>query len=486
MKKLKIKSKKICKSKSQFSWILLFIMSMFFAPSGYAQERIDLGWIEAINLALNENPNLASAEAGLMASESNIAIARANYLPGIRFSASVSESKAATFSESSGVIPKSSAVLGATLSQMVYNEKYFANHKIQKYLFASDEEQFRNTKYTTITSAGLAYIGLLFANDLLDVQSQNLAITEKNLQAAKDRQEVGSTNMQEVLRWATQMYSDQQSVQSQKASVISSRSNLNQILNLPLETTEDLENLTIKKDGFIFSSEIISSFLNDENKARVIRDYLVEMGLGNSPIIASYEQQILAQERQLKSNKRWAIPSFSLAAGADAKFAREPDPTLPANDNDQDFWKVGLSMAWPLVDGGANVNKVKQSRSQMSAIELAKSNVETSIEQSIRANVALIISDFVNFELATTQADFAEQNYVLVYDSYLVGDSSLLDLLDAQEQNLEAMISMRIARYTFFADLLGVEQAIGYFPFLEPQEKLDTIIASLENLLIQN
>ncbi len=377
-------------------------------------------------------------------------------------------------------------MVGASLSQMVYNEKYFANHKIQKYLYASQEQQFRNTSYSTISLAGQAYIGLLFANDILGVQEENLEITEKNLQAAKDRQQVGSTDMQEVLRWATQLYANQQTVTSQKASVVSNRAQLNQVLNLPLETIDNLEVLSMEKDGFIFSNQTVAAFITDEIKARLVRDYLVELGMENSPVLASIDQEILAQDRQLKSNQRWAIPSFNFKAGADAIFAPENDTSLPPGSNDKDFWKVGLSMAWPLIDGGANINRVRQSKSQMSAIELQKNDIKSSLEQSIRSVVAVIISDFINVGLSNMQAEFAQQNYDLVYDSYLVGESDLLDLLDAQDQKLGADMASRVAIYTFIVDLLVMEQTMGYFPFLKPQEEVNKIITDLETILMVN
>ena len=119
-----------------------------------AQEQIKLSLVETVNRVLEENPNLAAAEAYLEATHYNIAIARANYLPGLSVLGSASQSKSATFSQTAGVIPSSSAVVGASLSQMIYNEKYLANFKIQKYLYASEEEQLRNTRYNTISAAG--------------------------------------------------------------------------------------------------------------------------------------------------------------------------------------------------------------------------------------------------------------------------------------------------------------------------------------------
>jgi outer membrane protein TolC len=120
------------------------------------------------------------------------------------------------------------------------------------------------------------------------------------------------------------------------------------------------------------------------------------------------------------------------------------------------------------VEGGANIKSVKQSRLQISALEMQKNNINTSIEQSIRASVAVVISDFNNIQSANSQAEAAQQNFDLVYDSYYVGESTLLDLIDTQDIKLVA------------------EQAIGYFPFLEPEESVQEIISELESRLLLN
>lgn len=464
---------------STFLLVLLFI-----AGIATAQNDTTLTWLEAIDRVVKENPNLASAEASLEATRENIAIAKSKYLPGIAVASSLSQSKTSTFSENAGIIPASSAILGASISQMIYNESYFANHKIQKYLYESAKEEYRNTSYLTISSTGKSYIGLLFALDLLEVQEQNKLITAQNLAAAKDRLEVGSTNRQEVLRWQTQLFSNQQDIETQKATILNSRAILNQLLNQPLETMQDLEKLSLEKDGFIFSNKVISRMVTNDMGAQKLRDYLVAFGLINSPIISSLDQQMLAQNRQLQSAKRWAIPKFSASGGADAKFALDPAEADVIGD-DLGYWKFGISMYWPIVSGGANYNKVQQANYQMTAIDYQRHNISTSIEQSIRSIIAVVISDYVNIDLATSQAEAAHENYELVYDSYLEGESSLLNLLDAQTQKLGADISSRIALYTFFIDLMAMEQAIGFFPFLESEEDVNALINEIATSLLQ-
>lgn len=463
--------------------LALFFGLLLIGFSIEAQEYRELTLSETINQVLEQNQNLASAEANLEAAFANVAIAKANYLPGLDILGSVSQSKTATFSQTAGVIPSSSALAGASLSQMVYNEKKVANIKIQKYLYASEEEQYRNTRYGIVSTTGMSYVASLFANDLLAVQQENILITEQNLKAANDRYEVGSTNMQEVLRWETQLYSDRQSIESQKAVVIIQQGSLNQLLNVPIETKNYLEKLSLEKIGFIFSSDVIAATAGDEKKAIIIRDYLVELGLANSPVLSSIDQQLLAQNRQIEANKRWAIPNVSASASADAKFDLNPEDA-EAESSDRGFWKLGLTMYIPLVDGGANIHKIKQSKLQMSAIELQKNDIKTSLEQSIRASVAVVISDFLNIGYAEAQAKAAHKNYELVRDAYLEGESSLLDLLDAQNQKLVADISSRVVLYTFFNDLLAVEYAIGYFPFMEPEEEVQAIISELERRLL--
>lgn len=479
MIEMKNRNNLVKKPTVRISFILLLLI---FSVHSSAQIGVKMTLEEAVMRVLKENPNLASAEANLEAARYNIAIARANYLPGLNILGSLSQSNTSTFTES-GFVPASSAVIGASLSQMVFNEKYLANFKIQKYLYASQEEQLRNTRYSTISAAGIAYINLLFSMDLLEVQQQNLLVTDKNMQSATDRYEVGSTNRQEVLRWETQWYADKQTVESQKAAVIISRGSLNQLLNVPLETDENIEELTLEKNGFIFSSDIVASTANDEGKALIIRDFLVELGLANSPVLASIEQQLHAQDRQVKANKRWAIPNFNFSAGADAKFDLDKGNT-EGDIEDLGYWKVGLTMYYPLIDGGANINKVKQSSLQMSALELQKNDIANSIEQSIRASMAVVISDFSNIGFSEKQMNTAQTNYELVLDAYYTGETTLLDLLDAQNQKLVADISYRVALYTFFEDLLAVEQLIGYFPFLEPEENVQAIIQELERRLL--
>ena len=473
------------KNKYRFSFLLnsrlglVFLLVFAYQVNGQTNTN-SLNLNDAVTRVLENNPNLAASQANLEATKSNIAIARGSALPALNLGGTVSQSKYATISESSGVIPSSSAVVGGSLSQMIYNEKYLANLKIQKYLYASEEEQFKSAQYNVIATTGIAYVDLLLAKDVLAVQKENLQITQKNLQGAKDRFAEGNTDKKEVLRWETQMYADLQAIESKKAAVIIRQGGLNQLFNMPLETKEELLKLSIDSDGFLFSSKLVSAKVAEDNGALIIRDYLVALGIANSPVLASIDQQLNAQNRQWQSNKRWALPSLTASAGANAIYDIDNQGPKETESTDKSYWKYGVSMYWPIINGGSNINKAKQSKWQVSALELQKNDIQNSLEQAIRSSAAVVISDYINVSLSKKQAAAAVQNYELVNDAYLAGNSSLLDLLDAQNQRLNAETATKVSFYTFMGDLFTLEQAIGYFPFMDSKENVDKIIHELE------
>ena len=463
------------------SGIVLGLAALPLAGTAGAQGQQTLGWAEAINQAMEANQSLAAARQGLAATQENLSIARADLLPTVHVPLAGSVSESATFSESAGVIPSETLMVGAAVSQMIYNERVFADRDIQKELFASQQDQFENQRLGIVATAGQAYIGVLLAEALLGVQEENLELTRQNLAIAEVREQAGAGTYQEVLRLQSQVYSNQRQLLAQQSNVLVNRFALNQVRNRPAEDAAELEQLSVERDGFVFSSEIVAAALADETKARIVRDYLVGMGLSNSPSLRSLDREIEAQTRQLTSNRRWLVPSAQFTAGADAFLLTGGQR---ADEVDKKwFWKLGAALSWTPFDGAASTARVRQTSAELQSLRLQRVELQSSLEQGVRANVAVAMSSYQAIGLAQAQADTAARNFGLVRDSYLEGESSLVTLLDAQEQTLAANSSLTTALHQFLSDLLAAEQTMGFFPFLEPQDEVVAKIRDLERLL---
>ena len=172
----------------------------------------------------------------------------------------------------------------------------------------------------------------------------------------------------------------------------------------------------------------------------------------------------------MKSGRRWLIPSLDAAAAA-ASFVKtggegSGDTSSGVQDGEL-FWQVGLTLGWNVLDGGAFIATMNQSKAEFWSLRSQRSNTAISLEENIRGTAAAAMASFERIGLALLQAQAAEENFALVNEAYLDGASTLLDLIDAQNQLISANTSARQALYQFLSDLLTLEQSLAYYPFLE-------------------
>jgi multidrug efflux system outer membrane protein len=170
----------------------------------------------------------------------------------------------------------------------------------------------------------------------------------------------------------------------------------------------------------------------------------------------------------MKSGRRWLIPSLDATFYVATFLKTSEDPTS-GETRDGDFvWQGALTLNWNVLDGGAFIAKMNQSKAGLWSLSSQRTNMATALEENIRGTAAMAIAAFERIGLAVLQAETAEENFALVREAYLDGESTLLDLIDAQDQLISANTSERQALYQFLSDLLTLEQSIAYFPFLEP------------------
>ena len=445
--------------------MVLVVVASLLSDSAHAQCG-ELSWLEAINQALDANQDLVSARQALDAQQKDIAIARSTMLPDIVFGALGQFSKDRTFSSSAGVIPERVLQVAGGITETLYNQSYIDTLGSQKHLYKSQQETFENTRTQTIAEVGQDYVGVLLAKALMALQYENVDLSKESLNLTEAQEASGEVPYSNVLRLKSQLYGAQQQLVAQKSSLLQSWFRLNQVRNRPAEEVCTLEALTVKKDGFIFSSDVIVEAIAVDQSASLARDYLVALGLERSPALRSLDAEIKAEQRKMKSARRWLIPSLD-AAAAGASFAKTGGEGSDSTQDGELFWQVGLSLDWNVIDGGAFIATMNQSKAEFWSLRSQRNNTATSLEENIRGTAAAAMASFERIGLAALQAQAAAENYQLVNEAYLDGASTLLDLIDAQQQLIGANTSARQALYQFLSDLLTLEQSIAYYPFLE-------------------
>jgi outer membrane protein len=449
--------------------LLLLALGVSSAAPAHAQCG-ELSWLEAINQALDANQALVAERQTLDAQQKDIAIARSSMLPDLVFGGLAQVSSDTTFSSSAGVVPERTFQVAGEIKETVYNQSYIDTLGSQKHLFRSQQYTYENTRNQTIAEVGQDYVGVLLAEALMALQDENVALSEGSLRLTEAQESSGEVPYSNVLRMRSQLFGAQQQRVAQKGSVLQSRFRFNQVRNRPAEEICSLERLTVEKDGFIFSSDVVVEAISEDRSAALARDYLVDLGLERSPALRSLDAEIKAEQRRMKSGRRWLIPSLDAAAAA-ASFVKtggqgSGDTSSGVQDGEL-FWQVGLTLGWNVLDGGAFIATMNQSKAEFWSLRSQRSNTAISLEENIRGTAAAAMASFERIGLALLQAQAAEENFALVNEAYLDGASMLLDLIDAQNQLISANTSARQALYQFLSDLLTLEQSIAYYPFLE-------------------
>lgn len=425
--------------------------------------------VDVVEQTLGSNQALAAARHTLDAQQKQVRVQRAGLLPRLAGAGQGLVSSGATFSASAGVIPEKTTQAAGLLQQTLYDQAKIDALGSQKHLFTSQQSDFEGARAETIAGAGQDYVSVLLAEALLDVQEDNLRLTEQSLEITKSQEEAGAVLYRDVLRWQAQVYADQQGVVTQRSGVLTSRFTLNQTRNRPAEEVCILQDLDVETAGFVFASPVVAESVGDEQKATVLRDYLVDLGIERSPTIRSLDGQILSQERTTKSARRWLIPSLD-ASLAGAVFLKTGGGGSDVQTSGDTFWQAQGLLNWNVIDGGAFISTMNLEKAQLNALRADRTDVATDIEQQIRGAAAVAIASFENIGLSHLQQETATKNYELVNEAYLEGEATFLELLDSQQQLINAERAARQALYGFLADLLTVEEAVNYFPFMESDE----------------
>src|SRR5262249_48251991 len=146
-----------------------------------------LTMIEAIDRALKQNYNLLADAKDVAIGQADVGIARSELLPhldsGLRGSRIDSDRAEAAV----GQEPEYQSFASLQLRQSLYSDKAWSAYQIQRMLQVAREQDQDARVLDTILATAVAYLDLLRAEALLEVDRQNLTVTEANYQRATAR-----------------------------------------------------------------------------------------------------------------------------------------------------------------------------------------------------------------------------------------------------------------------------------------------------------
>lgn len=457
--------------------VFVFVGMTFSSVGHAADETFSLS--EVARQAIASNLDLLAQRRALAAAKEEIGQARSALLPRVDVGARGQFLDDDRSDSARGNNKEESILVGAKLSQTLYDEEIWASFDIQKHIYTSQVEQLDSFELDIIQNAANAFIELERAQQILEIQLRNRVLTRDNLSTSRSLVAAGWSGEQDILSWESQLAGNDTSVREAQAQVLKNRFELNRVRNLAPESAISLVPATTEEYGFVYSRDAIAKAIALPENDRRMRDFLVRVGIRRSPDLAALDATIEGAERQLTSSKRafW-VPTLTAAAGID-HLANKGS----GDDFNETEWGAQAALTFPLFAGGAKLATYGQAVESIASQRTQRRATAQSLSQSIRSAFAEATASFETVGFAKRQLAAARRNFELVDAAYALGANSILDLLYAQSQLLAGELSLTNATYNFLADLIAAEREISFYAFLEQPVNVDSLLEQLEREL---
>jgi outer membrane protein len=397
---------------------------------------------EALVQAYGTNPSLTAARAGQRANDENVPIARARGLPSVSVSGGLIE----TIETS----PDSATVQARRLSgQLGVDVPLYAGGGIRSATRAAEarvaagQANLRGTESDLFTNVVASYMDVLRDEAIASLNRAQVGVLEVNLRATKDRFEVGDLTRTDVAQSESRLARSQSNLRSAEAQLISSKERYIQLVGSEPQNLEQpplLPNLPATPGA------------------------AVEKALEDNPDLIAIGHQKKAAAQDIGTARSQRLPRVTGVVdvtGSSALGSLKSRLGPSSFPQGQTSVTAGVQATIPLFQGGGAGAQVRQSQARLSQVTEQVIEVERGvIAQTRSAYASWQASNEVikSSEVAVSAGSLALEG---VRAENSVGSRSILDILDAEQELLNAQVQLVSARRNAYVAGFSLLAAMG-------------------------
>ena len=420
---------------------------------------------EALLRAYETNPTLAAARAQQRATDETVTIQRAQGLPSAGISGRYSE----LIQQSSPAIVSPERIFNGNLNASVpiYNGGAVRNGVLAaENRVEAGRADLRGTESAIFSAVVAAYMDVILNEALVDLSLNNVAVLEVNLEATRDRFEIGDLTRTDIAQSESRLALARGSLESAEAGLIQARENyiaLTGAAPVDLQAPPPLPGLPATADD------------------------AVDVALVHNPDLIAARERAEASGFDIAVAGSGRLPSVSAFSQVDyTNFLG----TLGAGGNSGADVTAGVSVSFPLFQGGQVAARQRQATAQAQAALESVYAVERGVIAQVRAAFSSWRASLRIIESSEIAVDAAELSLEGVRAENSVGNRTVLDILDAQQELLRAQVQLVTARrnayvagFTLLAAMgraeardLGLEEEGVLYDPLDNAERVQNII----------
>lgn len=398
---------------------------------------------DALVSAYQTNPTLEGARAQQRGVDEGVAIARAPGLP----SASTTETyvKNLKQSENSLTAPSKIFTADAQLGVPIYSGGSVKNGvKAAKIRVAAGQADLRATEASIFSQVVAAYMDVIRTEAIVGLNRKNVSVLQTNLQATGDRFEIGDVTRTDVAQSQSRLAVAQGDLRTAEANLVSARETYIRFVgHAPdvLEAPPPLPNLPgSAEEASAIALDANPDLIGARQRTRAAEKDIDVAGAGRLPTVRLFGQGTYNNYFN------------TLARGAVNANISQSDTSAQA----------GVQVSVPLFQGGLPAARRRQAQATASA----SLEQEIAAERDVIAQVRSAYTSYVasNDLIRTSQVavDAAALSLEGVRAENSVGNRTILDILDAERELLNAQVTLVTARRNAYVAGFTLLAAMGH------------------------
>lgn len=426
----------------RFKWLLATTAVVGLLAGGKPADADTLP--QALALAYANNPSLLAARAQLRAVDETVPIALSGWRPSVSVNGNVSRARNET--EIQGVVGSGAQFTGGTTlrtsqsASLGVSQPLFRGFKTQaataaaKAKVEAQRARLKSSEQQVLLAAATAYFDVLRDMAVVELRTNNVQVLTRQLEATQDRFRVGEITRTDVAQAEARLSASVSARILAEGNLQQSRAAYESAIGKPPEnlvTPEPLGNLPDSREAAITAASV-----------------------DNPSLVAALFTAEAAQE-DIKSSRGDLLPSINL----EGQLSKGWDTIADQSTAEAVSGRVTLTL--PLYQGGvvharlrqakhtAGQRRLEADQARLDARESATSTWE--IYQSARASIASIEAQIVASEIALEGVQREAE----------VGARTVLDVLDAEQELLDARVNLVTAQRDQLVATLQVLSSIG-------------------------
>lgn len=376
---------------------------------------------DALVQAYNTNPDLAGERANQRANDENVPIAKSQGRPGVSSTGSFSNSlydTDATFG------PSRRGSLGLDLSVPVFSGGAVRNSvRAAETRVEAGQANLRGAESDVFTQAVTAYVDVLRDEAIVRLNQQNVRVLEVNLQATRDRFEVGDLTRTDVAQSEARLALAQSQLRTAEARLIGSREGYIRVIGAP--------------PGVLAAPPALPNLPDDVVTAE-------QTALANNPFLDAAKLARDATRYDVSVARAGRLPQVSLGVGGDYyNYLGSVGSQAAASGLKGDGFAttLGAQVTLPIFQGGRPAAQVRQAKAREAAAIEQVTLTERGVIAQARSSFAAYDSALKVIESSRVAVEANKLSLEGVRAENSVGTRTILDILNAEQELLNSQVN---------------------------------------------